>query len=298
MSITATEVAAGARMRYTPQGGQIIRRFAVEGLDPRFPDNVTRAVAYLPGDAQYQQPHPTVIGFYCMGYEATPMGNPESPNKSGAWVDVVYGTPDFLPNSTLIEIGGVNGTRSLNKWSYGPLKGQPIFVGLNNNPDSTTTFDSQIPVSYVLSNPNGKNGIIFDTAEVPVMSNASVLIFTRRENNPPLINAYRGHVNSDFWQGLRAGAWLCTQINARNIVSAGPVFPGGGYEVRYEFRTCEDLDLPDPLFGHKRVEYFKDVHTGKPVIGIDPTDGSNDGYTVVAPYPPVAFSALGLPSVY
>jgi hypothetical protein len=292
-------------MQYAPAGGTLTIRFQVTGLDPTRGDNIVQAVGSVDAVTgvripQYQQPHPTIVGFTVMGYNTDPMGAADSPNLGGVWVDVVYGTPEFIPNSTLIEIEGITGTKTINVWPYGPQAGRPIMVGVQLKKgilDPSGRFSDQIPVTGGPLAPNGDSGSFYEVGEVPVISGGMVLKFTRRENVAPNILAIRRKVNQTQWQGLGPGLWLCWNVTAKNLISVGSIFPGGGYEVTYFFMTA-DLDLPNNLAGFTSVVLYKDSQTGRAFGFSDPTGGTNNGFTLVKPYGPYDFNSLKLPNVY
>ncbi len=313
---TVSEIARKTnRMRYTPQGGQLVRTFSVTDMDPTLSDNGVRAVSIVNGfdpSTQYQAPHPTVVGFYCGGFETEMMGEDGSPNRGGSFVYVMYGTPDFIPNAVQIEISGVTGTRTINYWPSGPQLGKQILIGLKTQDgalDNSTPFADQIDpasvpasgaVDTVISSIGGSSitSIRFDTATIPIISGGAVLSFTRREPNPPNLARYRRMVNSRKFQGLDPGLWICYQITSRNLVSVSSLFPAGGYQTTYMFQTADDLGLPGAIAGFTYVEYFKDKFTGKPMVGVNCLDGSNNGYVIVTPYGEIDFNELGLPPVY
>ena len=300
MALTVERQIWGTRAHYDPAGGKFVERYAVKGLDPSQADNYVRAIN-TPGIPPYLTPHPTIVGISVMGFDTLPMGTEESPARDGIWVDVTYGTPDFIPNTTLIEIGGVTGTNSLNYWPYGPQQGKQILVGAAFDPSTGTltdkNFEDQISPDSLddfVSSPTRQYR--FDYAEIPIISGGLLLKFTRREPVAPPILSIRRKTNSGPWQGLGGGLWICWNVTARNIVGVGSLFPGGGYEVCYNFLSADDLD--SPLAGFTLVSYFKDSHTGKQIPDADPTDGTNNGYTIIRPYGSFDFTSLNLPNVY
>ncbi len=310
MAVEVSEIARTTnRMRYTPTGGQLVRTFAVVGMDRTLSDNGVRAISYVNGfdpSTQYQAPHPTVVGFYCGGFESEIMGNDQSPNLGGIIVYVMYGTPEFIPNAVQIEIQGLTGTKEINFWPTGPLIGTQMLVGAwfgDGVLIPGKSFDNQIdPASAPEAGVHHVSGstlqtVQYDPISIPVLSGGLLLTYTRREGSPPNFN-FKRKVNSTAWNGLGPGLWLCYQISSRNLVSVSTLFPAGGWQTTYIFQSADNLDLPAAVAGFKVVEFFKDTITGKPMVGADILDGTNNGYTIIDPYNSANFNSLGLPAVY
>lgn len=307
MAITVERQVWGTRAHYEPAGGKFVERYAVKGLDPTLADNYVRAINAVDSVTgvripPYQNPHPTIVGISVMGFDTLPMGTEESPARDGIWVDVTYGTPDFIPNTTLIEISGITGTQTINYWPYGDQQGKQILVGasfLNSNGqlDTSVRFDDQINPDDVKNFKSDSRGTFkFDYAEIPVISGGMAIKFTRREPTPPNIATIRRKTNSAPWQGLGSGLWIMWNVTARNIVGVGSLFPGGGWEICYTALSATDLD--SPLAGFTQVAFFKDEHTGKQIPQANPLDTTNNGYTRIVPYGSFDFGSLNLPNVY
>jgi hypothetical protein len=285
ISITPYPV-RGSKFTYSPgQGGGFTQKFHVQGLDPT--KGANPALAAFATDAStgvfipiYATPHPDVPNFFVAMVESEAF--PED-SRTACMVTVTYRPPEYIPAATLIEIVGSNGNRLYSRWTYGPQKGQPMIVGYSPNP---TSFPSPIdPASISLNHPPP----FYDIHSISILDPGTVLRYTRRENGSPLTKSltYRRKVNSQPFQGQAKGLWLCRHLGGRNIVEGGNYVAPGFYNVVYEF-------LYDPD-GHTHVLLYKNNLDGSIPPNIK-FDGSNNGYQLCVPYPPVDFNNLNLPT--
>ena len=317
MAITITEdVVSGAHYRYTPQGASFARRFFVSGLAGPQADNCARATIVADSTTgrtvpPYMSAHPTVPNLIVSGYDCWAGGTPESPNKIGVWVDVLYQSPELFPgqNLTQVEIGGVDVTTILNRWPYGPQLGSPIVVAVQTDDkkqlDTQVSFDPQIDAANLIAAAGGPSGLAGDHiylqyVEIPKLSGATIMKFTRRENNPP-DNSMRKKTNLRKWQGLPPGCWLLRDIQSTQVF-AGVSSTASGWQTSYLFESCSDDDLQmakalgQGYGGFTKIEFWKDPMTGRAVPGV--TLRKNNGWVAVEPYSRTDFAPLKLPTIY
>lgn len=280
-------------MRYSPSGGSYVRVFSVFGLLPNAA-NLFGAIQVADSSTGFSVPkyaEPCVIqgsviqGFFMSDYETEPI---QDSSRTGVKVYCIYRTDDWLGYATFIEVIGSNGTKVMSRWAFGPNKGQPIIVGYS--PDNVS-FTSPINPFTVANEPEDSNKF-YSLVGVEVLSPNMILKFTRRESVSPvtLSHQYRHCVNSDSWQGGEPGTWLCRAIDGKNLPIITTLFPGGGWQNEYLFEYDPD--------GWVQYGLFHDLNTGAVPQDIDFTDGTNNGYQRIVPYPTAAFggSDLHLPS--
>jgi hypothetical protein len=294
MAISIGIVASGSGLDFGTNGGTYILLYQVQGLDPTREDN--EAIALTAVDAStgkrippYSQPHPTVAGYWVTGLRAYPMGTPESPNLSGKYVQVTYGTSNRGAPAVTIRITGSNGKKLIARWPDGPQKGKGIFVGYNPKGEK---FPDQIPPADPKLAAQAAAAVVqqfYSHVGAEVLSPNTILEFGRRETKSPLLKSqqFRRRTNSTPWQGGTPGTWLCRKLDGIATTLTG--FQPGFYDCAYAFEW-------DPM-GWAEYGLFKNLDTGATPQDVDITDGTNNGYTKIE-YPRADFNLLGLPSAF
>lgn len=290
MPITVTpDVIWGTRAHFSRMASSVPRVFLVEGLTPSL-DIHMQAIAAVQAsgnNAGMFQAHPTQVNLFVSDYDTEVVGNKQSPSQTKVYVTATYSTPEASTTSgyTLIEIASANGQSVINRWQSGPQKGQPILIGY----DPTGNANQPDQINPTQAAADMASGVVFQTVRVPGASRNTIYRFTRLESGPPLVQqAYRQSVNQSAWNGLPAGSVMCRSVDGQNLVGGGIVAPSM-YRVVYELEHNPDFG------GWTRVEFFRDEHYGKPIVGVDITDGTNNGYTFITP-PSMDFGGLNLPS--
>lgn len=287
--ITITpDVIFGSEASYDLTGAEVPRVFLVEGLTSSMDIHLRAIAAVQQGgyNAGIYQAHPTQKNLFVSGYKTNIVGDQRSPSRTQIYVTVIYKTPDasLTAGYTQIEILSANGQDVLNTWPSGTQKGQPILVGYATGGDS---FQAQIDPSSVNPDSDQIAGKFYDTVRIPWPSRNTIFRFTRLETGPPIAQqSFRSTVNQNAWNGYPANSVLCRAVDGVNIVGGGLIAPG-------MFRTLYELEYTPKPGGWTRVEFFRDVHTGKPPPDVV-IDGSYNGYTIVTP-PQMDFAGLKLP---
>jgi hypothetical protein len=286
MPISIAKVAYPTRLRFGSDGGTFDVLYTVQGLDPTRDDNV--AIALTVADAStgktippYSQPHLTIPGYWVVNLEAYPMGDEQSPNLSGVWVKVTYGTSNRGAPAVTIRITGSNGRKTIARWPSGPQRGKAILVGYA---PAGASFAAQLSPKKT-----APDGYYYSLVGAEVLSPNTILEFDRRETRSPLLKSqqFRRRTNSSAWQGGAPGTWLCRKLDGIATTLTG--FQAGFYDCSYAFEW-------DPE-GWTEYGLFVDQNTGQHPQDIDITDGSYNGYTKID-YPTADFGQLGLPSAF
>lgn len=294
MSVTVTEIYDGIRLHYQNGVGGVTRRFLIQGLvASNNPSDLFAGTISAQGIPQYRDPHPTINGLFASSFDGAPfIDQSGSTSKTAVLLEVGYSTPTFLPmGGVRIEVGGSNSQYILNRWPNGPQKGLPILVGYATY--GGASFPQQIPPSYTTNNAtNNSSGAQFDTAEIPIESPNAILRFTRTETAFPMtaFATYRRKISNAPWLGFDPFTVVCRNIEAVNMVGMG-LIAQSYWQVTYEFEVAESPDY------WVHVEFFKDIHTGKPIAGVNILDKTNNGYTLVVPYVDADFNGLKLPKL-
>lgn len=272
--------------------------FTMEGITPVLTQGELAAAPVLvAGLPPMFSAHVSIRGLYVSGYSGTPLSQTAgSTSRTNNRVCVHYGRPSLEHplGGTIPELRGSNGEIILNRWPYGDLKGEPILVGWQDPSIRATvpvTFPDQIAPGFAaasLPQYGGTNplGEYFDSVEVPTENPNILLSLTRTEQTTAIVGdfAYRRGINTTDWFGFQPNTVVCRDIIARKIFAAGLI--PDHYVVSYLFEIA-----PDPSYWF-RCEFFRDWQTGRPVVGIDVTDGTNNGYTFILPWTPVDFNSL------
>lgn len=304
MSVTVTEIFDGTFVDIDNTNGSAARCFLVQGVAAGAPNDMQQA-AFIACGLPYNAPHPTIGGLYVKGFRAVPVGDQTGPtcSRTDFRVLVKYQNNDFTPalGAVKVEIFGSEGTEIMNRWPAGTrLQGQAIYIAYFAGSGSPLTpISAQVDPAGVDFNPTTNGGVYYDTVELPIESQNTILRFTRRETGSPLLKSrqFRRTVNATAWQGFPPLSVKCRSIDASNVIGVGNVIAANLYDVTYVFEHNASGQNPYNLGPWARVELYREPHTGKPPPGINILDGSYNGYTVVLPYAPQDFNALSLPTV-
>ena len=293
MSSSQYATYSGLRMNFQGGVGSITEEYVVAGIDYTSFNDPADIFTYAINTigVSYTSPHPTVSGLYANTFDGRlTIPDRESSSRGNATIVIGWSTPTFVPfGGVKVELSGSNSQIVLNRWPNGPQKGQPILVAYDRNHQSGETFADQISpadvqVGRVL-------GVKFDSIEIPLEAPNAILSLSRTLFAFPQSDfLLRGHLNSKKWLGFDPFTVLFRNMCAENMVGAGTIIP-----TYWNQRSVFEI-APDPSYW-ERVEFFRDEHTGKLIVGTDITDGSNNGYVIVDPYgDAVDFNAMKYPA--
>ena len=275
--------------------------FTMEGIFPVVTQGELAAASSLVGGlTPIFNPHPSIRGLYCSGYSGQPFPEREgSTAKTSNRICVHYGRPsaEHPLGATWMELRGANGEIILNRWPYDingtGVLGEPIFVAYNSAllGQQAGSFVDQIPPNTVVTALKANSDTQFDTAEFPTPNPNWVMTLIRKETQTSILaNAqYRRGINTTEWMGFPPYTAVCHDIVDRPVFGCGII--QDHFVSAYEFEIA-----PDPLYWF-RVELFRDWQTGRPAVGIDILDGTNNGYTWLLPWAPVDFNELHFPNL-
>jgi hypothetical protein len=318
MGLVCTEIMEGTGAGYLLGEGRTKRYFTFQGVNPLLSaDNLAALVSSVPPGSitiaggippqtfpAFAAPHPTIQGMYAAGFDGEPWpAKQASTARNSARICVTYMTPSsgHPLGDVYVELRGSNGQMIFNRWaktSANPtdVQGQPILVAWSPFSPPHPAIPPQIPPAFakaavqIGSTPTGMQ---FDMAEIPGETPNAVLYLTRMEPTSVVANQnfpYRRSLNSTAWQGFEAHTVFLRDIVDRKVFGFGQ-WAQPHYIATYEFEIA-----PDPTLWTD-VVFFRDVNTGKPVIGTDITDGTNNGYTLVDLYPSLDFNDLNFPAI-
>lgn len=273
----------GLRFNFQGGVGAITEEYVVENIDyTQFIDPAdifTYALNAI--GVSYTNPHPTISGLFANTFDGRlTIPQRESASRGNCTMTVGWATPSFVPfGGVKVEITGSNAQTILNRWPNGPMKGQAILVGYDTKSKQFAdlrSFPDQIDPSTVAA--GKKSGFAYDTVEIPIEAPNAILSLSRTLFAFPKLDfEMRGHLNSKKWLGFDPYTVLYRNMYVENMVGAGTIIP------TYWNEKCVFEVAPDPSYWID-VEFFRDEHTGKLIVGTNIADGRNNGYVKVNPY--------------
>jgi hypothetical protein len=293
MSSSTYATYSGLRMSFQGGVGSIIEEYVVPNIDYTAFGDPADIFTYALGalGIAYTFPHPTVAGLYANTIDGRlTIPDRESASRGNATITVGWSTPSFVPiGGVKVELSGSNSQIVLNRWPNGPQKGQPILVAYDRNHQSGEVIPTQISPADVIT--AKALGVKFDSVEILLEAPNAILSLSRTLFAFPQADfLMRGHLNSKKWLGFDPFTVLFRNMVAENMVGAGTIIP-----TYWNQRSVFEI-APDPTYW-QRVEFFRDEHTGKLIVGTDIFDGSNNGYVIVDPYgDAVDFNAMKYPA--